>query len=158
MTQCRVPRAGCREADLTRHAAPGTSYEFQNVPELLLLGLEILLGPMRRRDLERDALDDLEAEAFDGDIFRRIVRHQPYLADAEVAKNLGAGAVVADVGGEAELRIGLDRVIALLLKLIGFQFVEQSDSPPLLQQVEDHALFLGRDELECALELRATIA
>ena len=111
-----------------------------------------------RRDLERHALDDLEAEAFDGNVFGGIVRHQPDFADAEVAKDLGAGAVVANVGCKPELGIRFDRVVSLLLQLVGLEFVEKSDASAFLQQIEDDAFFLFRDQFQRAFELIAAIA
>src|SRR5438105_1848707 len=75
--------------------------ELEDVAELFLLRLEVLARVVRGSDLQRDALDDLEAEALDGDVLGGIVRQQTDLADAEVAEDLGAGAVVADVAWEA---------------------------------------------------------
>ena len=69
-----------------------------------------------------------------------------------------ASSVVADVGGEAELRVRFDRVVPLLLQLVGFELVDQADAAPFLQQIEQHAALLGGDELEGALELRAAVA
>src|SRR5437867_8766106 len=43
-------------------------HELQNMSELLLLGFEILLRRIRWGDLQRDALDDLQAESFDGHV------------------------------------------------------------------------------------------
>src|SRR5713226_5188337 len=132
--------------------------KFQNVAEFLLLRLEVFSSRRRWGDLERDALDDLEAEAFDGDVLGGVVRHQTDLADAEVAEDLRAGAVVADVGGEAELLVRLDRVGALILKLVRFQLVDQADAAPFLQKIENDPLPFLRDELERALELIAAVA
>src|SRR5437899_809267 len=113
----RVPGRGTRDL----------SHELENMSELLFFRLEVLLRRFGRRDFEGDALDDLQAEAFDRDVLRGVVRHQPDLADTEVAQDLRSGAVVADVGSEAELRVCLDRVVSLLLQLVGFQFVDQAD-------------------------------
>src|SRR5688572_21733437 len=98
-------------------ASEAELYELENMPQLLLLRLEILPRRQGRGDLERDAGDDLQAEAFDGHELRGVVGHQADLADAEVTENLGAGSVVADVGGEAELRVRLNRVVAFILQL-----------------------------------------
>src|SRR5687768_7908203 len=106
------------------------------MPELLLLRFEILSRRRRRSNLERHTGHDLQAEAFDRDVLRRVVRQQLDLADAEVAEDLGTGTVVADVGSEAELRIRLDRVVPAVLKLVGLEFVDQADAPALLQQIE----------------------
>src|SRR5947209_3997114 len=116
-----------------RHAWKLGSHQLENMSELGLLGFEILLRLVGRRDLQRDALDDLQPEALDGYVFRRIVRHQANLADAEVSKDLRAGAVVADVGSEAEPRVRLDGVVSLILQLVSLQFVDQADAAAFLQ-------------------------
>src|SRR2546430_2162145 len=82
----------------------------------------------RRRDLERHALDDLQPETVEGDVLRRVVRHQPHLPDAEIAKDLTADSVVADVGGEAELLVRGDGVEPLLLELVRTELVEEADA------------------------------
>ena len=116
--------------------------------ELLLLRFEILLRPVCGAISSGTRSTISRPKPSIATYFAGIVRHQPDLADAEVAEDLGAGAVVADVGREAELRVGLDRVVALLLKLVRLQLVEQADAAPFLQQIEDDAFLLGRDQLE----------
>ena len=72
-----------------------------------------------RRDLDRDALLDLDAEAVQTVDLFRIVGQQTQLLCAEVLQDLRADPVFAQVGREAELDVRLDRVEALLLKLVG---------------------------------------
>ena len=62
----------------------------------------------------------------------RIVR-QP-----EIREDLIADCIVARVGREAELGVGLDGVEALLLELVGAQLVEQADAASFLSHVEQH--------------------
>ena len=80
------------------------------------------------------------------------------LAQAEVAEDLGADPVVAEVGGQAELEVGLDRVGALLLELVGAELVEQPDPAPLLGEVEEDAPALLLDHRERRRELLAAVA
>src|SRR6266850_3138828 len=126
--------------------------------ELGFLCLEILLRLFRGSNLQRDALDDLQSETFDGYVLRWIVRHQADLTDTEVAKDLRAGAVVADVGSETELGVRLDGVVSLILQLVRLQLVDQADAAAFLQEIEDDAFLLGGNQLEGALELMPAIA
>ena len=80
------------------------------------------------------------------------------LRQAEVAEDLGADPVVAQVGRQAELDVGLDRVEAVLLELVGAQLVEQADPAPLLGEVEQHALALALDLRQRGGELLAAVA
>ncbi len=82
----------------------------ENVPELLLLGAQVVQVVLVGLDLERHALDDLEAVALDARALPRVVGDEADLPDAEIGEDLGADAVVAQVGGEAELLVGLDGV------------------------------------------------
>ena len=68
------------------------------------------------RGLQRDPLDDLETVALEAAVLRRVVRHQPHRGDAEVDEDLRADAVLARIGREAELDVGLDGVAALVLQ------------------------------------------
>ena len=76
----------------------------------------------------------------------------------EVAQDLGADAVVALVGLEAEPLVGFDRVEPGVLQLVGANLVGQADAAALLIEVEQHpAPFLG-DPLHRRVELRPAVA
>ena len=65
--------------------------------------------------------------------------------DAEVDEHLRADAVLARVGGEAELHVGLDGVAALVLQRVGADLVAEADAAALVAaQVHDHAPALAR--------------
>ena len=75
------------------------------------------------------------------------------------AQDLGADAVVAQVGREAEALVGLDRVEPLLvLEPVGADLVLEPDAAPFLSHVEQHAAALGVDHLHGGLELLAAVA
>ena len=66
--------------------------------------------------------------------------------------------VVAQVALKAELFVGFDRVGAVVLQLIGAEFVEQPDAAAFLVLVNQQAGAFLRDAFERDLELRAAIA
>ena len=76
----------------------------------------------------------------------------------EVDQDLRADAVVAQVGGQAELEVRVDGVEAVLLELVGAQLVEQADAATLLREVEEHAAALVLDPLQRVVELLAAVA
>ena len=78
--------------------------------------------------------------------------------EPEVDQDLRADAVVAQVGRQAELEVGVDGVVALLLQLVGPELVQQADAAALLGEVEQHALPLLLDHRERRLELLAAVA
>jgi hypothetical protein len=72
------------------------------------------------------------------------------------AEDLRAGAVVAGVGGQAELEVGVDGVAAGVLQLVGLQLVHQADAPALVTaHVEHDAAAGGGDGGQGRVELRA---
>ena len=59
-------------------------------------------------------------------------------------EDLRAGAVVAGVGGQAQLQVGVEGVAAALLELVRAQLGQQSDAAALVAaQVDDDAAALG---------------
>ena len=102
-------------------------------------------------------LGDFEAVAFEADDFFRVVGEEFDAADAKVVEDLGAHAVVAEVGGEAEFFVGLDGVESLLLKLVGVDFRGQADTAAFLAEVKEDSAVLG-NALHRGGELRAAIA
>ena len=101
--------------------------------------------------LERDALVDREAVALEPRALRRVVRQQPHRTHAEVHEDLCADAVLARVRREPELDVGLHRVPALVLQLVGAQLVGQPDRPALVApDVQDDPAALARRS--CAID------
>ena len=126
----------------------GLGIEAEQVAELVLLGAQVrdVLGG--RHGLHRHPLDDLEAVALDAAVLRRVVRHQPHRRDAEVDEDLRADAVLARVGREAELEVGLDGVAALVLQRVRAQLVAEPDAAAFVAaQVHDDAVALLGDAL-----------
>ena len=91
-------------------------------------------------------------------IFFGLLVRMRMLPEAEVLEDLGADPVVAQVGGQAELEVGVDGVEALLLELVGLELVEQADPAALLGEVEQHAAALVLDHRERRGELVAAVA
>ena len=90
---------------------------------LNLLGSEVERVVLLRCNLNRHALGDLYAEAVQTVNLLRIIGQQAQLLRAEVLQDLRADPVFAQVGREAELDVRLDRVEALLLKLVGLELL-----------------------------------
>jgi hypothetical protein len=85
------------------------------VPELVALRAEVLPVRLGRRNLDRDALGDVQPVPLEADDLLRVVGQELEVLDAEVDEDLRADPVVAQVGVEAERDVGLDRVLALIL-------------------------------------------
>ena len=133
----------------------------QRVAHLVALGPQVGLVVGVGCGFDRHLLADREAVALEPDDLLRVVGEDADAGQAEVAEDLGADPVVAQVGGQAELEVGLDRVRALLLQLVGLELVEQADPATLLREVEQDAAALlldlgqGRDQLLAAVTAHA---
>ena len=130
----------------------------QPMAELVPLGLQVAAVLGVGRDLDRHLLDDREAEALDPGDLLRVVREDADRRQAEVGEDLAADPVLAHVGREAELEVGLDGVEPVLLQLVRLQLVQEADAPALLRHVEEDAALLGGDARERQLELLAAVA
>ena len=104
------------------------------------------------------ALHHLEAVAFDAHDLLRVVGEDLEVLDAQVHQDLRADAVVTKVGAEAERVVGLDRVLALILELVGLELVEQADPAPFLAHVDEDAAPLVLDDGQRLVELGAAVA
>ena len=120
----------------------------------LEVGLVVRVGDRADRHL----LGDREPVALEPEDLLRVVGEDADAGQAEVAEDLGADAVVAQVGRQPELDVGVDRVEALLLELVGAQLVQQADAAALLGEVEQHAPALLLDRRQRRLELLAAVA
>src|SRR6202012_5429012 len=108
---------------------------------------------------QRHPLDDMQPVAVQADSLGGVVGQQPHRADPEVDQDLGPGAVVACVGGQSELEVGVDGVVAGVLQLIGLQLVHQADAATFMAtHVEHHAAAFARDHRHRGVQLRAAVA
>ena len=128
------------------------------MPELFLLGPQIPFRELRRRHFERQRLRHGEAITFEADELPRVVRQQPHRADADVAQDLGADAVVPLVRLEAEVLVRLHRIESLILQCIGADLVRETDAPSLLIQVEQHAPPFGGYPAHREVQLVSAVA
>src|SRR5437867_3388929 len=130
----------------------------KEMPELVALRAQVLPVGFVGRDLDRHALGDVQAVALQPDDVLRVVGEQPEVLHAQIHEDLGADPVVAQIGLEAERCIGLDRVLPLVLELVGAHLVEQPDALPFLAHVNENTAPLGLDDRQRLLELEPAVA
>ena len=86
-----------------------------------------------------------------------IVGEQTNLVDTKIHKHLRARAVVAQIGGDAQLAVGFHSVVALILQGIGLDFVGKADAASFLTHIEHCTapfffnLVQGRTQLSAAV-------
>ena len=101
---------------------------------------------------------DLDAGLLDGVDFFGVVGDEADGSEAEVLEDGGGKLEVAAVGAVAEIEVGFDGVAALVLELVGAEFVHEADSAALLHFVEEDAGAGVGDGAEGEFELLAAVA
>ncbi len=61
------------------------------------------------------------------------------MREAELAQHLGRRQIDPLVGVEAQLLVGVERVEAGILQLVGAQLVDEADAAAFLREIEQHA-------------------
>jgi hypothetical protein len=105
-----------------------------------------------------NAFDDADPGLFELLHFVGIIREQADFVNAEGFERFGGEFVVAGVVFEAELAVGFHSVEATVLKLVGFDLVNQADAPAFLRKIKEHAGRFFGDLIEREFELGAAIA
>src|ERR1019366_1341471 len=121
----------------------------QDVTHSLPLGPQV--GDVLRigGQLQRDALGDVQAEAFETAVLGRVVRHDAHGGHAEIDQHLRPDAVLTAVHRQTLLQVRIDGVVTFLLELVGADLVTQPDATPFVTpQVDQHAATLLFDPIE----------
>jgi hypothetical protein len=92
------------------------------------VGLVVVVG----HHLDGDALHDRQAEAGQRDPLGGVVGEQAQRGQPQVGEDHRARTVVAGVGGQPELQVGLDRVAPSSCSCVGGELVEQTDPAALV--------------------------
>ena len=98
------------------------------VSELVALRRQVTAVLGVRRHLDRHLLDHREAVALEPGQLLGVVREDADRAEPEFRKDLVPDAVVAGIGGKAELEIRIDGIETVLLELVRPELVEQPDN------------------------------
>src|SRR5258708_18034981 len=126
--------------------------------ELVALGPHVASALLVGGLNDRHSFVDAKAVPLESDHLARIVGDWTDRLETKVEQNLRADAVLAQIGLEPELLVGLHRVGPAILKLVCLELVEEADAPPFLVEIDDDPLSVGRDELHRFHELPAAVA
>src|ERR1039457_1717748 len=130
---------------------------FQQMSELFPLGLQILEVCLCCCYLDGDPFYHIYAVAFQADQLFRVVGHETHAFDSQVDENLRTDTIVAHICLEAELQVGFDRVLSLVLKGIGLELVQEADTSPFLAHVKNNSLAGGIYHLHSLVKLVSTV-
>src|SRR5208282_351840 len=160
---CLGPMA-IQQSQAAQRASPQrlalSSDQFQlreQMAEFFFFGFQVPDVSRMRRDLDRHArnVHTVTAQAF---YLVRIVGQQLHLANAEIAQNLRADSIVAEVLVEAEVQVRFDGVHPLVLQRVGANLVAEPDSAALLVEINHHAAVRRHDSLHRLLQLLTAVA
>ena len=88
----------------------------------------------------------------------RVIGHQAHLGYSQYAQDVSAHAVVTFIGFKAQVDVGINGVIAVLLQLIGFDFVHQADASTFLIHIHEDAFAFFLYHLHGKVQLFAALA
>src|ERR1700730_16659109 len=125
-------------------ARPASS-ALEQVPHLYFFGFEV--PGVIRIDFaaNRHLLDHLDAVSLETDNFLRVVGQKTELPNAEIEKDLGAEAEIAQIARVTEPGICLNVVESFFLQFVGMNFCRQPDAAPFLSHINEHAVSLLLD-------------
>src|SRR5690606_25049187 len=105
------------------------------MPRPVALRGEILRVMRTCRQGERNPLDDRDVFSLEPRDLFRVIRHQSDARNVEEFKHSRRDREIARLDGKAEAKIGIDRIMALVLESVGAQLVDETDSAPFLPQI-----------------------
>ena len=132
--------------------------EVQGVPHAVALGLAIPLVVLVGRYLYGHVLHNLQSVGFESYALHGVVGEQAHLVYAEMPEHLRSATVVALIGLESEVYVGVYRVVALLLQLVGGYLVHEPYAASFLLHVYHHAFALLVYHLHGLVQLFAAVA
>src|SRR5712664_146627 len=109
--------------------------------QFLPLRLEIELVELIWWHHNRYPLSDLDSVKLQILQFVRIVRQKFDRSYMKRHQHVGCNIVVSLVRPEAQLLVRLNSVETCILQLVGFDLVDEADSPTFLPQIEDYPSF-----------------
>jgi len=129
----------------------------QGMSHTCLFGLQITQIVLVWSYLDGHILDDFESVCLKTYTLHWVVGEQAHLVHADMAQHLCSTSVVALVGLESQVYVGVDGIKSLLLQLIGCNLVHQSDATTFLLHVDYHTLALFLDGLHGLVQLLAAV-
>ena len=108
--------------------------------------------------LDGDIFYQFKSIFFDGFRFFWIVGNESKFFDTQILEYGDAQRVVAHVRRKSQFLICFDRIVAFFLNLVGFEFIQKSDTSSLLIQIDQCSGSLIFDEFQGMTELVATVA
>src|SRR5438309_7993136 len=150
-----IPASPTRSSPCSR---PIDHRRLEQMRETRLLRPEVADVRGGRRDLERNAVDHPEPVRFELLDLRGIVRHETDRLHPEEPQYAGRALVRPEVGGEAQDPVRVDRVEAVVLKMVRRDLVRDPDPPAFLGQVQEGAAGRLAEFRQRGVQLGAAVA
>src|SRR4051812_15763403 len=129
----------------------------QGMAHFFLLGPQITKRVRIRRSFAAELDDQLDAVLRQCTGFARIVREQTNPLDAEIAQDRSRQVEVPAIGLKPEGMVGLNRIKAGILQLVGLQLRHQADAAALLILIDHEPATLFSDGLHGHFQLVVAI-
>ena len=113
----------------------------------MFFGFEVSLVSRVFFNFQGNPFNHLKAMPLDADNFSGIVGHQSHVSNPKHVEHLGSHTIISQIFLESKPVVGFDCVDPIFLKLIGFQFIEQSNSSPFLGKIKDYPFSPSRSTI-----------
>ena len=123
----------------------------------MFFGFEVSLVSGVFFNFQRNPFHHLKAMSLDADDFSGIVGHQPHVSNPKHVEHLGSHTIIPQIFLESKPVVGFHRIDPIFLKLIGFQFIEQSNSTSFLGKIKDHPFSLPFHHHHRSMQLRSAV-
>lgn len=132
--------------------------QMQSMTHAVALCLEITFVVLVRNDFDWHILNNFESVCLKSHSLCGVVGKQAHFVHAKMTQHLSATAIVALVGFKSEVRIGVNRVVAFLLKLVSLYLVHESYATSFLLHIYKHSLAFSFNHLHGLVQLLTAVA
>src|SRR2546422_9920283 len=128
------------------------------MPQALFLRPQVADVRSRDANVEGDAFRHANAVRAELLNLRGVVRHQLDRAYTEDPQHACGALVTAKIRRKTEGAVRVDRVEAVILKMVCRNLVDDADAPSLLGEVQEHAFGCPPESLQRGVQLLAAVA
>jgi hypothetical protein len=129
----------------------------QQVPHLCSFGIEVVRVFRIAANNQRHAFNDIDARFSEDLHFFRVIGQQTHFVHAQQLEHICAEGEIALVSSKAELMVGFDGIIALILQRVGADFIQQTDIASFLAVIQQHATSFLCDMRKSGFELETAV-
>ena len=132
-------------------------FKMERVAHAFFFSMQVTLVIRIRSDFNGYVFGDFQSVSLQSHTFHGVVGHQTHFAHTQFAQNLRSHAVVALIGVVAQMNVGINRIVSLLLEFISRNLSHKSDAASFLIEIKHNAFAFLVNHLHGLVQLFAAI-